>query len=102
MDQILLPKHVSERIEKRWAASRFGTKGDGGADLIEAKLARLRTHRNNIHRYRRLLKTKLSDIERQFIERRLAEERTAMNSLVGETFPFALNVPKGAPDAGRE
>ena len=36
------------------------------------KLAILRTHRNNIHRYRRLQKTELSQLERQFIERRLA------------------------------
>jgi hypothetical protein len=101
MEQIPLPKHVSDRVEKRWATSRFCEK-DAGADLIEAKLARLRTHRNNIHRYRRLLKTRLTEIERQFIERRLAEERTAMNSLVGETFPFALNLPRGVPDAGRQ
>jgi hypothetical protein len=98
MDQIPLPKHVSDRVEKRWATSWFGTKGNSGADRIEVRLARLRTHRNNIHRYRRLLKTELSDIERGFIERRLAEERTAMNSLVGETFPFALDGPKGDPD----
>ena len=38
--------------------------------MIDEQLARLRTHRNNIARYRRLLKTKLTDIERQFIGRR--------------------------------
>jgi hypothetical protein len=50
-------------------------------------LARIRTHRNNIHRYRRLLGTKLSDAERQFIERRLSEEQTALQALAAEKFP---------------
>ena len=49
--------------------------------MIDEKFARLRTYRNNIDRYRRLLKTELSELERQFIERRLNEEKTAMESL---------------------
>ena len=49
--------------------------------MIEEKFALLRTHRNNMARYRRLLKTKLTDCERQFIERRLSEERSAMEKL---------------------
>jgi len=35
-------------------------------------------HRNNISRYERLLKTYLTDIERNFIELRLWEERVAL------------------------
>jgi len=42
--------------------------------MIDEKVARLRAHDNNINRYRRLLGTNLSDLERQFIERRLKEE----------------------------
>jgi hypothetical protein len=53
----------------------------------DEKLARLRTHRNNISRYRRLLKTDLSAIERQFIERRMNEEKSAMKNLAVSTFP---------------
>ena len=49
--------------------------------MIEEKVARLRAHDNNITRYRRLLETDLSDLERGFIERRLNEERSAMKSL---------------------
>jgi len=30
--------------------------------MLDEKLARMRAHRNNIHRYRRLLETKLSDV----------------------------------------
>jgi hypothetical protein len=39
------------------------------------RIARLRTHQKNIDRYQSLLKTKLSDVEQQFLERRLFEER---------------------------
>jgi hypothetical protein len=63
--------------------------------MLDADLARIRAHRNNIHRYRRLLQTRLSDLERQFIERRLAEEQTALNALAGEIFPIAFAGPKG-------
>jgi len=61
--------------------------------MIDEKLARLRTHRNNISRYRRLLKTQLTDCERQFIERRLSEERSAMERLAASTFPLTLHLP---------
>ena len=64
--------------------------------MIDEKLAMLRTHRNNISRYRRLLKTELTDVERQFIERRLSEERSAMEKLAASTFPLTFPVPGGA------
>jgi len=67
--------------------------------MIDEKLARLRTHRNNISRYRRLLKTKLTDCERQFIERRVSEERSAMEQLAVATFPLAFQMPAGAVSA---
>ena len=49
--------------------------------MIDEKLARLRMHRNNISRYRRLLKTDLSELQRQFIERRINEEKSALESV---------------------
>jgi hypothetical protein len=52
--------------------------------MLDEKFVRLRTYRNdrnNIDRYRQLLKTELSELERQFIERRLHEEKTAIESL---------------------
>lgn len=49
--------------------------------MTDENFARLRAHDNNISRYRRLLKTNLSDLERQFLERRLREERSAVESL---------------------
>ncbi|RXH37988.1 hypothetical protein [Bradyrhizobium zhanjiangense] len=53
--------------------------------MLDEYLARIRAHRNNIYRYHRLLKSNLSDVERQFIERRLAEEQTALESPSAET-----------------
>jgi hypothetical protein len=56
-------------------------------------LARLRAHRNNIDRYHVLLRTKLSDIERPFIERRLAEKQNAADELAsGERLPDCSEV----------
>jgi hypothetical protein len=67
--------------------------------MLDEKLARLRAHRDNIHRYRRLLATQLSDLERAYIMRRMDEEQSALNSLSENTFPFTLPVPPNA--AGR-
>ena len=67
--------------------------------MIDEKLALLRTHRNNIDRYRRLLKTRLTDLERRFIERRLSEEQTAMDELAASTFPVSFKHP--VPDIAR-
>jgi hypothetical protein len=61
--------------------------------MIDEKFALLRTHCNNITRYCRLLKTKLTECERQFIERRLSEERSEMEKLSASTFPLAFQMP---------
>nr|WP_051335039.1 hypothetical protein [Bradyrhizobium sp. Ai1a-2] len=60
-------------------------------------MAGLRAHRNNIRRYRRLLQTNLSEFERQFIERRLSEERKAFELHAAATFPFAFNFTTTGP-----
>ena len=49
---------------------------------METRAVQLRTHLLNIDRYKSLLDTKLSDVERQFIERRMSEERLAMAMLM--------------------
>jgi hypothetical protein len=64
--------------------------------MIDENLARLRAHRNNVHRYRRLLATQLTDLERIYIERRLNEEQDAMAALSEETFPLTLPSPRPA------
>jgi hypothetical protein len=65
----------------------------------DEKLARLRAHHNNISRYRRLLRTSLLPLERQFIERRLSEEEAALQSLSASTFPIAFGAQAGRPMA---
>ena len=49
--------------------------------MIDQQLARLRTHRSNIQRYRNLLQTSLTELERKFVEQRLTEEQSNLDSL---------------------
>ena len=65
--------------------------------MLEQNLARLRAHRNNVHRYRRLLATRLSELERDYIEKRLNEELACLNALSATAFPF--NLPSGRQGA---
>ena len=65
--------------------------------MMDENIACLRTHRNNIARYRRLLQTKLTDLERQFIERRLSEEQSYYERLAEGTFPMTFRIPE-APE----
>ena len=58
--------------------------------MTDEELALLRCHRGNIDRYRRLIKTELTDLERAFIERRLSEEQGKLNALTASTFPMTL------------
>jgi hypothetical protein len=64
--------------------------------MFDENLARIRTHRNNIHRYLGLLRTKLSDLERDFIEKRMAGEQAALDALVAETLPVTCSFPKNS------
>jgi hypothetical protein len=55
--------------------------------MADEKLARIKAHRNNIDRYRWLLRTQISAWERQYIERRLSEEESVLQALA-ITGPF--------------
>ena len=71
--------------------------------MIDENLARLRAHRINVLRYRKRLATRLSNLERAYIERRLQEERASMDALSQETFPFSLPaVQRAAADIDGE
>jgi len=48
---------------------------------MSERSARFRTHQKNIERYQNLLKTQLSEVELQFLEKRLSEERLAIAML---------------------
>jgi hypothetical protein len=67
--------------------------------MIDEKLARLRTHRNNISRFHRLLKTELTELERRFIEKRVSEQRIEMEALAVSTFPMSFKFPLPASEA---
>jgi hypothetical protein len=60
--------------------------------MTEERIARLRTHRNNIDRYRRLLETDLSEVERHYLERRLSEEQAAMEMNLSAVEPSPIMV----------
>jgi hypothetical protein len=52
--------------------------------MVDERLARLSTHRNNILRYRKLLNTKLLEHERLYILKRLSEEQSAIEATVND------------------
>ncbi|MFK4401798.1 hypothetical protein ABIF31_008355 [Bradyrhizobium elkanii] len=56
--------------------------------LIDRRLEQLRAHRTNIRHYRWLLKTQLSDLERQFIERRIGAELEAVQRVASDVLPI--------------
>lgn len=63
--------------------------------MMDENLALLRAHRNNISRYHRLLKTELTEVERRFIEKRLSEERSALEEIAASTFPLSFPAQVG-------
>ena len=66
--------------------------------MIDQHLARLRTHRSNIQRYRNLLKTSLTELERQFVQKRLTEEQSNLESLA-TSLPDFRGSKAGRPDS---
>jgi len=71
--------------------------------MIDQQLARLRAHRSNIQRYRNLLQTSLTELERQFVEKRLTEEQSSLESVANSLpndFARQRARPKNGPGAG--
>jgi hypothetical protein len=56
--------------------------------MIDEAIAQFRAHRQNLNRYRSLLKTTLTELERDFIERRIAEEEAAVSALAFNAAPL--------------
>jgi hypothetical protein len=67
--------------------------------MLKESLARFRAHRQNINRYRTLLQAGLTEGERDFIERRIAEEEAALSALAFEASPPLGNSFFNNPDA---
>jgi hypothetical protein len=61
--------------------------------MVDEKPVLLSAHRNNIRRYQRLLKTELTEFERRFIEKRLSEERSAIENVAASPFGIPFQVP---------
>jgi hypothetical protein len=49
--------------------------------MIDFNTAQVRGHRRNIERYCRLLATELTDLERQYLHKRIAEENAQLEQL---------------------
>jgi hypothetical protein len=64
------------------------------AMAMDDSVARLRTHLRNIDRYQNLLKTRLTELELQYLEKRLLEEHSAVAALLQSPRSSAI-VPKG-------
>ena len=62
--------------------------------MFDEDLARIRVHHTSMLRYQRLLKPRLSDLERQFVERRLSGLQAALEALVSEAFPVWFTLSK--------
>jgi len=81
----LLPPVNDRRFAKNNANSAFKMRDRlkrWGNTVMEARIVLLRTHQKNMDRYEGLLETKLSEVERQYIEKRMSEERLAIAMLV--------------------
>jgi hypothetical protein len=57
--------------------------------MPDVRMIRISAHRQNIDRYRALLRTQLTALERDFIRRRIAEEEAELRRLSGERIGLA-------------
>jgi hypothetical protein len=49
--------------------------------MTDHQAARIRTHQQNLDRYCRLLATDLTDLEREFLHKRIAQERLELERI---------------------
>ena len=49
--------------------------------MTDFRTAKILSHRRNIQRYARLLTTQLTELERQYLHKRIAEEQAALERL---------------------
>ena len=79
--------------------TRGGNHDQGARSFLDLALAfeQFRA-RLNIQRYHNLLQTNLTELERQFVERRLIEEQSNLDSLVTSPSPMTSRL-KGRPIA---
>src|SRR5579864_9194377 len=77
----------SKRARQRHLKTRrldrkgFSKRRFSGVTAMNDRTARLRAHKQNIDRYQSLLTTNLSELELQFLQIRLSEERISLAML---------------------
>jgi hypothetical protein len=83
-----LPSEVTFAAKENTSGSIFGTalnarrgRTSEQTPYAKAREARIAAHQKNLTRYRRILSTSLTEIERAYIHRRIEEERKALLSL---------------------
>lgn len=64
-------------------------------DIDDAVAARRQAHRANLARYARLLATELTQLERDYIHRRMREERLALEALEPGALASAAAIEHG-------
>jgi len=63
---------------------------------MEKRIVQLRTHQKNISHYENMLKAELTDLERQFVQKRLSEERFTIALLQYMSAPKGFDLRSGA------
>jgi hypothetical protein len=75
----------------------------GKAMTADARNAMIRARQNNINRYCRLLATNLTNHEREYIHRRIVEERAELENLLKfSTSPDETSKPPGGASQPNE
>jgi hypothetical protein len=64
--------------------------------MLDLQSDRVETHRRNLDRYSRLLTTELTVAEREYIHKRIAEERAELDRLL-----VAQRLPNSSPSVMR-
>ena len=68
--------------------------------MIDFRTAKILGHRRNIQRYARLLAGELTELERQYLHKRIAEEQAELERLQ-ESQPQQAGVLTAAEDMGK-
>ena len=59
---------------------------------MDDSFSEIRSTRNDIWRYRRLLQTELAEAEREIVEKRLPERLSTFEGLLASAFPLTLKL----------
>ena len=68
--------------------------------MTDFRTAKILSHRRNLQRYARLLATELTELERQYLHRRIAEEQAELERLRSEPQPVEPVIAEQAMGRG--